>query len=199
MLTRFLMATGRFWHNERGNFAIIFGVAALPMVALAGAAMDYSRVSSAQSRLQSAADAGALAAASGIMPLDKRQHLAIAMIEANADGLSPQIDTTFNTHDIIIEAKAQISTPFLSMAGVPEMTATATVQVKTTQTLTGGKVAPGTGLTRTQLDQKRREFLRATARLPRNLRDRLNRQMEAEYVRLSKTVSTEGGDVRITK
>jgi Flp pilus assembly protein TadG len=56
------------WHrliaDRRGNVAIIFGLCLLPMLGLAGIAIDYSAAAAAQARLNSVADSAALAAVS---------------------------------------------------------------------------------------------------------------------------------------
>ncbi|HEX6768992.1 MAG TPA: TadE/TadG family type IV pilus assembly protein [Candidatus Binatia bacterium] len=49
--------------DERGNVAIIFGLALLPIMTAVGAAVDYSRANAAKSSVQSALDAGLLAGA----------------------------------------------------------------------------------------------------------------------------------------
>lgn len=54
----------RFASDERGNIAIVFALATVPMVALVGAAVDYSRASSAKSYLSGVADAAVLEAVS---------------------------------------------------------------------------------------------------------------------------------------
>jgi Flp pilus assembly protein TadG len=53
----------RFAGDRGGATAVIFTIALLPITLAAGAAIDYSRVGDAQSALQRAVDAGALAAA----------------------------------------------------------------------------------------------------------------------------------------
>jgi Flp pilus assembly protein TadG len=53
----------RFCRNDRGNVAMMFGLGLVPMLAASGVAIDYSRLSSAKTRLQSALDSGVLAAA----------------------------------------------------------------------------------------------------------------------------------------
>lgn len=49
--------------DERGGVAVTFSIALIPITIAVGAAVDYSRVSSARTSAQAAADAGALAAA----------------------------------------------------------------------------------------------------------------------------------------
>ena len=52
-----------FCGNERGNVAVIFGLAAIPILGVTGVAVDYTRASHFRSILQSAVDASALAGA----------------------------------------------------------------------------------------------------------------------------------------
>src|SRR5437764_1511069 len=47
--------------SRRGNVAVIFGVAAVPLFGALGAALDFSRITRSQSTLQSAMDASVLA------------------------------------------------------------------------------------------------------------------------------------------
>ena len=51
----------RFKADQSGATAMLFGFAALPLVGVAGAAVDYSRAAGYQSRMQLAVDATALA------------------------------------------------------------------------------------------------------------------------------------------
>ncbi len=62
MFKRLLTSLGRFRRDEGGNAALIFALAALPLFALAGGAVDYTRKQEASSRLQVALDAATLAA-----------------------------------------------------------------------------------------------------------------------------------------
>lgn len=49
--------------DRRGNVAVFFSLALLPLIAIAGAGLDFMAVSTLKSQLQAAADAGALRAA----------------------------------------------------------------------------------------------------------------------------------------
>jgi Flp pilus assembly protein TadG len=60
MLSTFLR---KFWTDERGNFAMIFGLSVVPVVALAGTATDYSVVSGRHTQLQTVLDAATLSGA----------------------------------------------------------------------------------------------------------------------------------------
>ncbi len=53
----------RFCRNDRGNIAMMFGLGLVPMLTASGVALDYARLSSARTSLQSALDSGVLAVA----------------------------------------------------------------------------------------------------------------------------------------
>jgi Flp pilus assembly protein TadG len=54
----------RFRRDQRGNIAVIFGIACIPVLAAIGCAIDYSEASRMRAKLQSAADAAAVASIS---------------------------------------------------------------------------------------------------------------------------------------
>jgi len=54
------MALARFWRNRDGGVAPFLALAAIPLMAFAGAAVDYSRAAAARTAMQAALDATAL-------------------------------------------------------------------------------------------------------------------------------------------
>jgi Flp pilus assembly protein TadG len=60
-LSKFKRLCGGFLASSNGNVAIIFGIAAIPLFAALGTALDFSRIAKSQSTLQSAMDASVLA------------------------------------------------------------------------------------------------------------------------------------------
>ncbi len=60
---------GAFGTDRRGNTAIIFALAALPLVSAVGCVVDYSMASAIQTKLQAAADAATLASVSNNSPI----------------------------------------------------------------------------------------------------------------------------------
>jgi Flp pilus assembly protein TadG len=63
-LVRLRTLISSFRHNRRGNVAVITALAALPLVAAIGCAIDYSDASMIKTKLQAASDAAALATVS---------------------------------------------------------------------------------------------------------------------------------------
>jgi Flp pilus assembly protein TadG len=59
-----LRLIGRFHQNRRGNVAIIFALATIPLVSAIGCAIDYSLATRMQAKLQSAADGASVASIS---------------------------------------------------------------------------------------------------------------------------------------
>ncbi len=55
---------GRFRKDKRGNIAVIFAIACVPLISAVGCAIDYSEATRVRSKLQSAADAAAVASIS---------------------------------------------------------------------------------------------------------------------------------------
>ena len=58
--SRFRAAARRFIGANEGNIAVIFAIAAIPVVSFVGAAIDYTRANSARSSMQAALDSTAL-------------------------------------------------------------------------------------------------------------------------------------------
>jgi Flp pilus assembly protein TadG len=69
MFSKFVRHAADFRRNTRGNVAIITALATLPMIAAIGCVIDYTEATSIKTKLQSAADAAALAAISNNSPL----------------------------------------------------------------------------------------------------------------------------------
>jgi Flp pilus assembly protein TadG len=58
----------RFWGNSKGNVAVIFAIASIPMLVAIGCAVDYSLAARMKSKMQSAADAASVGAISQSSP-----------------------------------------------------------------------------------------------------------------------------------
>ena len=87
---------------QRGNVAIIFGLAIIPLVGLVGVAIDYSRANSARTSMQSALDAAALALSKDAQTMTTAQLLAKAksVFDANfhaGDVKNVVVTPTFTT------------------------------------------------------------------------------------------------------
>jgi Flp pilus assembly protein TadG len=64
----FYSLLNRFRRDQRGNIAVIFGIACVPLISAVGCAIDYSEATRMKAKLQSAADAAAVASISQQSP-----------------------------------------------------------------------------------------------------------------------------------
>ncbi len=110
--------------NTKGNTAVMFAVAALPLTLMAGGAVDMMQTYSVKSKLQKAVDAAALQAAAARKLDDAgRKRAALASFADNfaGDGTA-RIKTVQNiriTKDkVIFTARASVPTHFLKLASI---------------------------------------------------------------------------------
>lgn len=73
----------RFLRDRRGNIAVIFALACVPLITAVGCAVDYSRATQMQAKLQAAADAASVGAVAKASPAFK------AAGTMNSDGAIP--------------------------------------------------------------------------------------------------------------
>lgn len=130
---------GQFSRDERGQVAVMFGLAVTPMVMLVGSAIDISRASGAKEQLQLAADSAVLAALS--MPGDTsgadRKSRAESVFKANfskvAD-VTPQVVATATSVDV--KASYEMPTSFLQIAHIDSLAINSEASGKATVTAT---------------------------------------------------------------
>lgn len=140
---RFLSLLARFRSDERGAFLVIFGVLAIVLVATSGAVVDYTSIEQARTRAQVALDTASL----GLQPriynttttdlttaaqelLVQQLGTATGQIWSVCAGQAvppcAQIDdlTTDTVEGTIhIAASIKVPTPFVSLVGIPQVTA----------------------------------------------------------------------------
>jgi Flp pilus assembly protein TadG len=79
MLAAFLERLKRFRRDQRGNIAVIFAIACVPVISAVGCAVDYSMATRMRAKLQAAADAASVASISQKSP----GHVAAAAMTGN--------------------------------------------------------------------------------------------------------------------
>ena len=133
----------RFLKNERGNIAVIFSIASLPLLVAVGCAVDYTMAITIKTKLQSATDAasvGALAVgspaylAAGTMgssgPVPAGAIDASNIFYANMNGITGftnlQVTPTVTKSNTKVTSKvtfsADMQTTFVKLIGIPTMT-----------------------------------------------------------------------------
>jgi Flp pilus assembly protein TadG len=123
----FFSLMNRFRRDQRGNLAVIFAVATVPLIAAIGCAIDYSEATRIRAKLQSAADAAAVASISknssgwlaaslmtGDGPVAQAQTDAANIFNGNINALVNGPTSLFNNNTV---------TPVVTKTG-PNLTAT---------------------------------------------------------------------------
>src|ERR1700682_6801632 len=102
IFSRVKTAAGHFVRADRGNVAMIFGIAAVPLLSFIGAAIDYSRANAARSSMQAALDSTALMVAkdlsSGVITtsqISTKAQSYFAALYTNTDAQSVSVTATY--------------------------------------------------------------------------------------------------------
>lgn len=113
----------QFLRSQDGVFAVVFALMAVPLIALAGAAVDYTRWMSARSSAQEAIDAGVLAAAAARSSTDAEVARAVGAVVEPRLAQWPDISLSeaiyrSDTESVRASVQGSIPTYFVSLVGV---------------------------------------------------------------------------------
>src|ERR1700722_5430002 len=124
----------RFRRDQRGNVAVIFAIATIPLISAVGFAIDYSEATRIRAKLQSAADAAAVASisqnsagwlqASTMMtngPVTAAQTAAMNIFNGNINGMIPTLFTlnASQTNAVVTKTGANLTATVSFSANVP--------------------------------------------------------------------------------
>jgi Flp pilus assembly protein TadG len=110
--------------EQRGNIAVIFALAIIPMVGFVGAAVDYSHANSVKVAIQAALDATALMLAknAGSQTSSEMQDMASNIFAAQFhrnEAISPQVTVNYTPSNstIVLSATTSVKTDFMGIMG----------------------------------------------------------------------------------
>src|SRR5690349_6649888 len=125
---------GWFAKADGGNIAVIFALAAVPLISFVGAAIDYTRANAARSSMPAALDSTALMLSkdltSGTITSSQITTKATDYFTAlyhNSDALNVSVTATYTTPsgstpaNIKLDGTGKINTEFMKVAGFPDM------------------------------------------------------------------------------
>jgi len=136
---------GRFRRDQRGNIAVIFAIACVPVLAAVGCAVDYAATMRIKAKLQGAADAASVGAiaqgspayvAAGQMgstgPVTAGNTDATNIFNANITGVTgfnnlqvtPSVNKTNTSLTSQVSFSADVPTTFVPLLGIKKMTVT---------------------------------------------------------------------------
>ena len=127
-------AAKRFVGANDGNIAVIFTIAAIPLISFVGAAVDYSRVNSARSSMQAAMDSTALMISKDLSSnaitasqVAAKAQSYFSALYTNTEAQGVTINTTYTPNNgslgntIQINGSGTIATDFMKVAGFPSI------------------------------------------------------------------------------
>lgn len=138
MLSRLLHCFRRVSRDVRGNTAILFGLTVIPVMLMAGAAVDYGRAMNTKQHLNDALDSAALAVGAWTgLPEAEVQQKAQQFFDANFAGNSISnvgpLSVTVTEALITLSVTARVDTVILSIGGISHMDVGAFTEVTKTQ------------------------------------------------------------------
>jgi len=130
--------------DRRGNIAVIFALALLPILSATGAAVDITRALQVKARLSSALDAAGLAAGKKIDSDDATiiataQAYFDANYPADALGVPGHLEVNITQNTIQLQVSADVDTTIMRIMGFDEITVGANTEI--TRAITGLEVA----------------------------------------------------------
>lgn len=180
----------RFLKNEGGNFAIIFGLALVPIAASIGAGVDYSQMNNRKAKMQSAADTAIFAAARDAGNASQFGHLAKAYLEANLDGLDIEVDPKTGPKSVELTVTNRYETAFMGIVGVPELTISVNVELAIEKFGRGSTSGKGSGNNASgsrnnsdvrELERYREKLLQSVSGWPPREREEFRRQVNKRF------------------
>jgi Flp pilus assembly protein TadG len=130
LLSRFGRAACRFTAARQGNVAITFGLSLIPVLALTGAAVDYSRANSMKAEMQAALDSTALmvsktAASESASQVQISAHDYFMALFTRPEASNVQLTATYASNagsSVVVNASADMATDFMGILGMPKIT-----------------------------------------------------------------------------
>jgi Flp pilus assembly protein TadG len=126
-------AAGRFARADQGNIAVLFAIAAVPIISFVGAAIDYTRANSARSSMQAALDSTALMLAKDLSDgtikasdINTKAQDYFKALYTNTDGRAVTVAATYTASTsqgstIVVNGSGNVPTDFMKLAGFPQI------------------------------------------------------------------------------
>ena len=133
IFSRIRTAAGRFAGANQGNIAVLFAIAAVPILSFVGAAIDYTRANTARTAMQAALDSTALMLAKdltdGVITTSQIEAKATSYFTAlytNTDAKSVLINASYTQNTgkgstIQLTGSGTVDTDFMRVAGFPNL------------------------------------------------------------------------------
>lgn len=122
-----------FCASNHGNIAILFGIAAIPIVCFVGAAVDYTRANKARSSMQAALDSTALMLAKDLSSntitasdINTKAQAYFKALYNNVEAKAVTVSATYTAptssgSNIVVNGAGNVDTTFMKIVGFPKI------------------------------------------------------------------------------
>jgi len=119
--------------SNHGNIAILFGIAAIPIVCFVGAAVDYTRANKARSSMQAALDSTALMLAKDLSSntitasdINTKAQAYFKALYNNVEAKAVTVSATYTAptssgSNIVVNGAGNVDTTFMKIVGFPKI------------------------------------------------------------------------------
>jgi Flp pilus assembly protein TadG len=124
------MVFQQFLEDRNGSVMPLLALAAIPLVGLIGASVDYSRAAAIQTTLQAAADSTSLAMAQNATSLTAAQlqtqgQAYFSALFANTGAAAPSVTVSYSTNSgngqVVVSATTSVNTMFMGVMGFSQL------------------------------------------------------------------------------
>jgi Flp pilus assembly protein TadG len=137
-IRRLARAWVRYCRARRGNVAVTFAIAAIPLLAFIGVAIDYSRANAMKVQLQAALDSTALMVSKNAATMSSDQLESTARkyflsLFTNQQAKNITFNVSYSTSGgshVAVDASADMPTEFVSILGMDKITVTSSATAK---------------------------------------------------------------------
>jgi Flp pilus assembly protein TadG len=133
IFNRVRTAAGRFAGADQGNIAVIFAIAAVPIISFVGAAIDYTRANAARTAMQAALDSTSLMLSKDLTEgvisssdINAKAQTYFNALYNNTDAKAVTISANYTANTsigstIVVTGSGNVTTDFLKVAGFPKL------------------------------------------------------------------------------
>ncbi len=193
----------RFFRNEDGNFAIIFGLLLIPLLGLVGAGVDYAGMNNAKAKIQAAADIALLSAAKDADNSTQFYRLAENYLGANLDNLQVTSYAKADAKKVSLSINSRYETAFLGIVGMPHLDINVEAEVAVNKFGSGSaqNQSPSRTAVDNEIDTLEKQLMRQVANFPPRQQERIRQRIKEQMALLRKHVSDKApaSQIRLSK